>query len=586
MLKDSAYFSFLKQNQVYIVPHQRGMDLIKADEAEVALDLDVIIDEQIIGEPKFLKSLKKTQQSYVLKEKAKSEGKEELKRKSSLYVDDACMYEQIKKSTGCAFLKYERNTGHITEEESFLSAEGPVFPIDDAEVINGHIKLPTNIGEYFNETRLIQDIEAHIVKYLDVPEDYLRYAVLNVLKSWAYERFNSLNYLRVQGEPGTGKSRFLDVIGGLHYKPIATSGAATVAPVFRLINKWGCTLVMDEADLNRSDESNDMIKIINQGFEKDRPVIRCNPDNKSQVEFFNVYCPKVLSTRRPFEDIATESRCMTQIMTGSSRTNIVASLNDTFREEQQMLRNKLLLWRFRNYWKIDPNIGESLDWSGIELRLKQVNVAFAALIYEDKEYVAKFMERIKTKQNDLINERSETVEGHIINACSRLLLEDKPFTAQRIIQYADLTDKHGRLWKPRSISSIMKTLGFLGTKVQRVDDKAEKVYQYNDASILVLFRKYLTEDEFSHFDKDVKSKNNGILYDFHGSYLRYHVTIVTDVYERGKKDKSSDLRTIPGFALADIVSGNNGNIVTNPTDLQKLAGDVFEEKPGVWRMTK
>ena len=57
-------------------------------------------------------------------------------------------------------------------------------------------------------------------------------------------------------------TRFLDTLGYLHYKPIATSGATTSAPVFRIIDKWKGTLIMDEADFQKSDEAQDIIKII------------------------------------------------------------------------------------------------------------------------------------------------------------------------------------------------------------------------------------------------------------------------------------------------------------------------------------
>lgn len=575
ILKTPIQYSFLYPNLICTVPKKYADDLINQGYAEIALDsLDEVT--AVFPEKKFDPT------NQTLKKELKKD--DETKKKTSLYVDDKYIFEQIVNDKNISFLRYDLQTGHMSQEQIIELPHTPaIFPIDDEEVLAGHIKLPSGVEEYGTEEQLITAIEEHVKKYLDVPADYLHYAALNILKSWVYERYRSLNYLRVQGEPGTGKSRFLDVIGGLHYKPIATSGASTVAPIFRLMNKWGCTLIMDEADLKQSDETNDLIKIINQGFEKDRPVIRCNPDDKSQVEFFKVYCPKVLSTRHAFEDVATESRCMTQIMTGTSRSDIVSSLNDAFYKEQQELRNKLLLWRFRNYLRIQPDIGETFDWSGIEPRLKQVNVGFLSLIYQDKEYTQKFMTRIKEQQLALQNERSETYEGYIVAACSRIILENRPITAKTIIDYGELTDTKGNKWKPRRIASYMKTLGFLGTKVIRVEDTTEKEYQYKPEILYTLFKKYMPKDEFEHFSNELRNKANSLKGSFHNHFIVYFVSIVTIVYGQGKNGNTTTLEgsvTIGGSATSN---GNISNIVTRPTESQKRFGEVIEVKPGEFR---
>lgn len=520
------------------------------------------------------------------KEASKSEKKytesEDEPKKISLFVDENFIYEQIKKDTGNCFLKYSFLTSSW-EETDCVDGQEPLYPINDEEVLAGHIKLSSGVEEYGTEEQLIEQIEKHVKKYLHVPEDYLHYASLNILKSWVYERYRSLNYLRVQGEPGTGKSRFLDVIGQLHYKPIATSGASTVAPIFRLINKWGCTLIMDEADLKQSDETNDLIKIINQGFEKDRPVIRCNPDDKSKVEFFKVYCPKVLSTRHVFDDPATESRCMTQIMTGTNRTDIISSLDDEFYKEQQSLRNKLLLWRFRNYHNIQPNIGETLNWDGIELRLKQTNVGFISLIFNDKPYIEKFMARIRSQQKELRNERSETYEGHIISACVRIVLEDKPILARTIIDFAELTDQKGMKWKPRRIASYMKTLGFLGTKLVRIDSIPEKVYEYNNETLWTLCQKYLTEDELKDFIEQCQKKvSSSITFNHMGVFCNY-VTNVTIVYEQGKKNKSEVIEEIVTNPTRATNDGYIGYTVTEKLQSYVSSGDLIKNPDGTYK---
>jgi energy-coupling factor transporter ATP-binding protein EcfA2 len=54
-----------------------------------------------------------------------------------------------------------------------------------------------------------------------------------------------VGYLRIIGDYGSGKSRLLKVLN-ICYKSIYTSGNASEAPIFRLMHKYGGTLIIDE----------------------------------------------------------------------------------------------------------------------------------------------------------------------------------------------------------------------------------------------------------------------------------------------------------------------------------------------------
>jgi hypothetical protein len=62
------------------------------------------------------------------------------------------------------------------------------------------------------------------------------------------DAFNEVPYLRLRGEFGTGKTRFLQTVGSLCYRPIFTSGVSTVSPLFHLLDTFGGTLILDKAD--------------------------------------------------------------------------------------------------------------------------------------------------------------------------------------------------------------------------------------------------------------------------------------------------------------------------------------------------
>src|SRR4030095_8735644 len=96
---------------------------------------------------------------------------------------------------------------------------------------NEVVLLPSEPEEYGSEGSLLGQIQYFIHRYVDVKPLFEKIASYYMLFSWVYDGFNELPYLRVRGDPGSGKTRFLLTIG----KPIFASGASTVSPIFRML---------------------------------------------------------------------------------------------------------------------------------------------------------------------------------------------------------------------------------------------------------------------------------------------------------------------------------------------------------------
>jgi hypothetical protein len=98
-------------------------------------------------------------------------------------------------------------------------------------------------------------------------------------------------------------------------------GAVRSAPIYRVIERWRGTAIFDEFALSKSDETTDIIQILNNGFQRGKPVLRCKDGDYNDVECFDSFGPKILATRKQFEDRALESRCITE-MTSSQNESI------------------------------------------------------------------------------------------------------------------------------------------------------------------------------------------------------------------------------------------------------------------------
>jgi len=413
------------------------------------------------------------------------------------------MVEEVAKSSRPQFAIYNKKTGEIQYADSYILPDHTILrPITDEEVLKGYITLPEEAEEYSSEEELDQEINDFIRTYLDIPDYDRQLAVYNIKKSHVYEKFPTLNYCRALGEPGAGKSRYLDVIGGLHRKSVFTSGTITSAALFRLIEKFRGSVIIDEADLKMSDATNDVIKIINQGYERNRPVIRCDQNRSDQndtmkLEFFDPFCPKILATRKQFDDAATESRCLTTVMRSTGRRDIPPNLNQAFYERRKHLLNKLLLYRFKNYDSIDPNAGEKVDLGPIEPRLRQVSTGFIALFAHDTGAIERFKSFLARRQRELVEDRANSWEGCIVKALCELTLGNcSTITAKKIIEQADLRDKEGKPWQGRKISPIMKVLGFSAAKPVRTNDEGVvKAYDIDKDLLASLATRYVADED-------------------------------------------------------------------------------------------
>lgn len=435
----------------------------------------------------------------------KTKDNEEVKPIQTSFLEaNGKLYEQIYLGDTSVFIEYDPETDQAQIVEKVMANDEIYVPIgndgkDPEELKFNAVRLPSAVIEYGDTLTLLSEIESFIYHYLDVSSTYRKFASYYILLSWVYDRFNTLPYLRAIGDTGCGKSRFLDVIGLLCYKPIVAAGCITPAPVFRMLKKWSGTLIIDEADLKNSDEYNEVVTILNCGFERGRAVIRATKDRPDELQFFPVYGPKVFATRRRFKDAALEARCLTEIMQETSRIDIPPVLGFQFQREQEVLRNKLLLFRFRNYYKVNPEQDITVNLN-VEPRLRQISQAFLTLFAGQKDALNEYMTFIREHQQSLIEERLSTPVGMVVESflsrtdSATLATLATLATGERILDFSakDISDDTGL--DVRTVGQILKTLG-LTTKQMKREGKVRRYFVYDKAKIQILRRRYSLPDE-------------------------------------------------------------------------------------------
>ncbi len=336
-------------------------------------------------------------------------------------------------------------------------------------VKHGVVLFPSEPAEYGDESALVSRVRDFVRRHVEVSEEFELIATYYVLFSWVYDAFHEVPYVRVRGGYGSGKTRFLLTVGSLCRLPIFASAASTVSPIFRLLDSFHGTLILDEGDFRYSDEKSEIVKILNNGNARGFPVLRTEVSSKKEFNprAYHVFGPKIVATRGFFQDRALESRCVTEDMRGGQiQSGIPLNLDERFHEEAREIRNQLLLYRLRHFK--DARAEVRAGGRDLEPRLQQIFGPLCSVISDASER-EKVIALISKLNEDLVEERSEAAEAQVLQVIRDLVAKgpDARLAIQDITRLflARYGDQYERRVTPRWIGSLVRRR--LGLKPSR-----------------------------------------------------------------------------------------------------------------------
>jgi len=333
------------------------------------------------------------------------------------------------------------------------------YPADNSLLAHGVVQFPSASEDFESETKLATDVQRFIHRYADLSPAFEEAAAYYVLLSWVFDAFNELPYLRLKGDFGSGKTRCLQTIGTLCYKPMFASGASTVSPLFRIIDSFRGTLVIDESDFRYSDERSEIVKILNNGNAKGFPVLRseATPGKEFNPRAFDVFGPKIIATRRSFDDRALESRCITEEMTGlPPRRDIPLSLPEAFHNEAERLKNQLLAFRVR--WRLKLEAPGPTRDPHLEARVAQVFAPLMAVAFNE-ETKGRLYDLARKTSATLRTDRGTTTEAQLLDIIFELRRDHIPLSMKEIAERfaARFGTDYSRSVTPKWIGSQLRS---------------------------------------------------------------------------------------------------------------------------------
>ncbi len=324
------------------------------------------------------------------------------------------------------------------------------------------VHFAATAAPYDSQATLFGEAKAFIHQYIELPADFEDIAALYVLLTWVYEFAPSIPYLRVIGDWGSGKTRFLDVVGRVCFRPIFASGATTPSPIFRILDKFQGTLVLDEADFKDSSAWVEMVKILNNGYRPNFPVLRSDKeDGKWYPHGYQVFGPKLIATRSTFKDEALESRCLTAEMMPLTRPDIPRVLPPSFDTEVKQLRSKLLTFRLANLLKLKGRtFGNDLLEPNLQPRLQEILIPLKAMVNGDRAMAESLSAFIHRLQETLFSRRRESALGRVLAAIIELHGEGAELTIRNITDKVNEMDNDAPALTSEKVGWMTKKLGF------------------------------------------------------------------------------------------------------------------------------
>ena len=330
--------------------------------------------------------------------------------------------------TGKAGLAWRDPTGVVSSGGDVVIDGQRYLPSPPNAVLeSGGVIFPSTLGE----KKSIRELVAYIVGYLQaiylLPSEKMgRLIAYWILTTWVYDSFETVIYLRAMGGAGSGKSELMKRIGMICYRTMTANGAGSTSSLFRSLERYKGTVFIDEADMQKSDTEQDMVKFYNLGAMRNNPIWRTievtGPDGEKNWEAvsFQTFCPKLVAMRKDFRDDAVGSRSLTlqlvsREMLELKAANIPLTVNNQIRARAQALRNLLCRWRMET-WQNEIEVDPEFYDMNISPRLNQVAGPLLAIARDDLEQQDEIRKTLRDYYAESIITQSMTLGARVLEA--------------------------------------------------------------------------------------------------------------------------------------------------------------------------
>jgi hypothetical protein len=313
-------------------------------------------------------------------------------------------------------------------------------------------------------------------KYLDLPGETAGGTVV-MLACWSLltyipSPFPALPYLSVSGPAGSGKSRILELLQQVAFRPMFTSSTSEAA-IFRSLDAFGGTALLDEAERLREPEMQGLLSNLLAGYKRGGCASRCEAtgDGRFVMRYFSVFGCKVFAAINELPaPLAT--RCLAIPMFRSPKGSMKPRLRvEADAERWRVLRDALhiLAMEHGSEWLALPDRQDVVPemMSGRNYELWQPLLAIAAWL--EDHGVRGILDRLRNHALLLIESSREAAtppdDEALLQALARAVGSGVPPTASELL--ATVQDGEPSLFRGWSARAVSAHLGRYGLRSKK-----------------------------------------------------------------------------------------------------------------------
>lgn len=434
-----------------------------------------------------------------------------------LITDDACedfypkVKEKPKRHKACGYAEqgfYEAI--YASGKPSFIAVKESSFRLYEEVTVEAEVFLPKEFPDEFpyepygfcesslpSHEELFQRVRAEFDLFLDLEPVWKDYLAACVLLSYQQEKLRTVPYVYFVGDNESGKTVALTLLNWLCYRPMMAV-TLPVADIYGYLEDSDVpgTILEDEAQGLYKDL--DKAKIYKAGYKQGAVVPRTMiTQSKRFIKYFRVFCFKVCAAEEnPRVKGLLERFIFIQMTEGYPRKDW-ADLDKGDEQRLRELRNILLKWRLTTKENELPNVDLPVKGRLKELWKPVIQVVSGLTVERN------LRAQLEALQKERLNEKNNTLEGHIVKVVCELFSPDQPLVFSDLWD-ALVKDLEGKLddKKPNKMDTpefgevtkqkvgyrLREVLGGKKAKVAGHDN--ERVYVFESEKIKRIAKKY------------------------------------------------------------------------------------------------
>lgn len=352
-------------------------------------------------------------------------------------------------------------------------------------------------GEVPSPQRLFEMIFDEFDLFLDLERNYKEFLATCVMLTYQQEKVRSVPYVFFFGDNESGKTVALTVLSELAYRPLygISIPPADVYGYLADVDSPAC-IIEDEAQGIHQDF--DKLKIYKAGYKQGAVVPRfLNLEHGRFIKYYRVYCFKAFGAEEiPRVKGFVERLILIPMVEGLPKKEWVDTSQEDLRRIQN-LRNALLIWRLATFGKPLPDIKLTVKGRLKEL-WKSLFQVVAGLPVEKN-----MQQFLKQLQSQRLNDKQNTLEGHIVEVVAKLYEKGKPLPFRKIWETLILdlegyvgyrhhemsTGEFGIVTKQKVGYRLREVLAGKSRAI-RINEEIVKAYDFNYTKLQRIVRKY------------------------------------------------------------------------------------------------